>query len=171
MSFVAPHIDYAGLSPVIALTAGICVVLLAGVIGRGSGRWISTTLTAVAIATTAGLLIWQLGEPDRDLVEGALRIDGLSIVATLICLAAAAMALPAFLRDPAPEEGGFAETHALLLGSLLGMTMLAQSINLISFFVALELLSIPLYALCGTNPRRRESLESGLKYLLSLIHI
>ena len=30
-AFHAPHIDYAGLSPVIALTAGICVVLLAGV--------------------------------------------------------------------------------------------------------------------------------------------
>ena len=32
MSFEAPHIDYAGLSPVIALTAGLCVVLLAGLI-------------------------------------------------------------------------------------------------------------------------------------------
>ena len=28
MTFTAPHIDYAGLSPVIALTAGICAVLL-----------------------------------------------------------------------------------------------------------------------------------------------
>ena len=31
MSFHAPDIDYAGLSPVIALTAGLCVVLLAAV--------------------------------------------------------------------------------------------------------------------------------------------
>jgi len=35
MTFSAPHIDYAGLSPVIALSAGIVVVLLAGVL---SGR-------------------------------------------------------------------------------------------------------------------------------------
>jgi NADH-quinone oxidoreductase subunit N len=166
MSFQTPDIDYGGLSPVIALTAGICIVLLAGVIGRGSGRWISTALTAAVIATTAGLLIWQLGESDRDLVEGALRIDGLSIVASLICLAAAAMALPAMLRDPAPAEAGFAETHTLLLGSLLGMTMLAQSENLIVLFVALELLSIPLYILCGSHRSRPGSLESGLKYLI-----
>ena len=31
MSFNAPHIDYAGLSPVIALTVGLCVVLLSAV--------------------------------------------------------------------------------------------------------------------------------------------
>ncbi len=32
MSFEAPHIDYAGLSPVIALTAGVCFVLLSAVL-------------------------------------------------------------------------------------------------------------------------------------------
>ena len=33
-------------------------------------------------------------------------------------------------------------------------------------FVALELLSIPLYVLCGSSLRRERSLESGLKYLI-----
>ena len=166
MNFQAPDVDYAGISPVIALTAGIVVVLLAGVTGRGSGRWISTMLTATVIGATAGLLIWQLGEPDRDLVAGALRIDGLSVVASLICLAAAAMALPLMLRDPGASEAGFPEVHALLLGSLLGMTLLAEAQNLIAFFVALELLSIPLYILCGSHRSRPGSLESGLKYLI-----
>ena len=35
MTFNAPHIDYSGLSPVIALTAGIVVVLLVGCAGPG----------------------------------------------------------------------------------------------------------------------------------------
>jgi NADH-quinone oxidoreductase subunit N len=43
---------------------------------------------------------------------------------------------------------------------------LAQAQNLVSFFVALETLSIPLYILCATNLRREHSLESGLKYLI-----
>ena len=38
MSFTAPEVDYAGLSPVIALTAGICVVLLAGLVGERRQR-------------------------------------------------------------------------------------------------------------------------------------
>ena len=46
------------------------------------------------------------------------------------------------------------------------MVLLAQAQNLISFFVAIEILSIPLYVLCATNLRRAESLESGLKYLI-----
>ena len=35
MNYHAPHIDYAALSPVIALTVGLCVVLLSAVVGRG----------------------------------------------------------------------------------------------------------------------------------------
>ena len=46
------------------------------------------------------------------------------------------------------------------------MTLLAQAQNLVSFFVAIETLSIPLYILCATNLRRESSLESGLKYLI-----
>jgi NADH-quinone oxidoreductase subunit N len=49
---------------------------------------------------------------------------------------------------------------------VLGMVLLAQAQNLISFFVAIETLSIPLYILCATNMRREKSLESGLKYLI-----
>ena len=46
------------------------------------------------------------------------------------------------------------------------MVLLAQAQNLVSFFVALELLSIPLYVMCGSAIRREASLESGLKYLI-----
>src|SRR5436305_4239681 len=46
------------------------------------------------------------------------------------------------------------------------MTLLAQAQNLISVFVALELLSIPLYVMCGSALRRERSLEAGLKYLI-----
>ncbi|TFG73270.1 MAG: NADH-quinone oxidoreductase subunit N [Solirubrobacterales bacterium] len=166
MNFDAPSIDYAGLSPVIALTAGVCVVLIAGLVSDRGNRWLSTALTLTTLGAAAGLMIWQLSEPAQDLVAGALRIDGLAITAGLICIAAAAMAVPLMLRDPGAEEAGFGETHALLLGSVLGMVLLSQAQNLISFFVALELLSIPLYVLCGSHRSRATSLESGLKYLI-----
>ena len=53
-----------------------------------------------------------------------------------------------------------------MLSSVLGMVLLAQAQNLVSFFVAIELLSVPLYVLCGSALQRRDSLESGLKYLI-----
>ena len=46
------------------------------------------------------------------------------------------------------------------------MVLLAEAENLVTFFVAIETLSIPLYILCATNLRREGSLESGLKYLI-----
>jgi NADH-quinone oxidoreductase subunit N len=163
MNFNEPHIDYAGISPVIALTAGVCVVLLAGVF-RPLKRAVPM-LTMVALAATAGLLIWRWNE-SADLVSGALRLDDLAISISLIVVLMAASTVLLSVREPATEQAGSGEYHALLLGSVLGMVLLAQAQNLVSFFVGLETLSIPLYILCATDLRRERSLESGLKYLI-----
>jgi NADH-quinone oxidoreductase subunit N len=163
MSFQAPHIDYAGISPVIALTVGVCVLLLVAVIKPLQRT--ATGVTLVALAATAGLLIWQWNDPS-DLVAGALRLDDLAISIALIAVFSAAFAALLSIRESAAEHAGSGEYHALLLGSVLGMTLLAQAQNLVTFFVALETLSIPLYILCATNLRHERSLESGLKYLI-----
>jgi len=162
--FNAPEIDYAGLAPIIALTAGLCVVLLVGVIPRVN-RFLVTGLTLITLAAAAGLAIWQWGER-TNLVAGALRLDELGLAATLIAIAAAAVASILTIREPSAEDAGIGAFQALLLGSVLGMTILAQAQNLVSFFVGLELLSIPLYVMCGSALRREVSLESGLKYLI-----
>jgi NADH-quinone oxidoreductase subunit N len=161
-----PDVDYAALSPLIALAGGLAIVLLAGLVSPRGNRWLSSLLTLVTLAAAAGLLIWRLGEPDTDLISAALRVDGLSITIGLMAVSAAAFTVLLQLRDPGAEEAGHAESHVLLLGSLLGMVMLAEAQNLIAFFVALELLSIPLYVLCGSHRSRVGSLESGLKYLI-----
>ena len=163
MNFDAPHIDYAAFSPVLALTAGLCVVLLTAVFKPL--RRTAPALTLVTLAATAGLLIWQWNDP-TPLVSGALRLDDLAISISLIAILTASFATLFSLREPAVEQAGSGEYHALLLGSVLGMVLLAQAQNLITFFVALETLSIPLYILCATNMRREKSLESGLKYLI-----
>ncbi len=163
MTFDAPHVDYAGLSPVIALTGAICIVLMTAVFRPL--RRTAPALTLLALATTAGLLIWQWNDP-QDLVSGALRIDDLAISISLVVLTMAAACVCLSIREPAAEQVGSGEYHALLLGSVLGMVLLAQAQNLVSFFVAIETLSIPLYILCAGNLRREKSLESGLKYLI-----
>ena len=52
-----PGIDYAGISPLIALTAGLCVVLLSGVFTEN--RWAPTLLSLATLGAAAGLCIWQ----------------------------------------------------------------------------------------------------------------
>ncbi len=65
-------------------------------------------------------------------------------------------------------EGDYAEGeyYFLLLSSVLGMTVMASSRDLISIFVALELLSIPAYLLAGWRKRDLHGNEAGAKYYL-----
>ena len=163
MNFNAPEMDYAALSPVLALTVGLCVVLMTAVFKPVQRT--AAGLTLITLAATAGLLIWQWGEA-TDLVAGALRLDDLAISISLIAILTAAFAVLFSIREPATEQIGSGEYHALLLGSVLGMVLLAQAQNLVTFFVAIETLSIPLYVLCAANLWREKSLESGLKYLI-----
>jgi len=58
------------------------------------------------------------------------------------------------------------EYYALLLFSISGMMLMAYASDLIIVFLALELLSIPLYVLAGFARPRSESEESSLKYFL-----
>jgi len=163
MNFHAPHIDYAALSPVLALTVGLCVVLLTAVFKPL--RRTAPLLTLVTLGATAGLLIWQWNDP-TELIAGAMRLDDLAIAISLIAVLTAAFAVLLSIGEPAAENAGRGEYHALLLGSVLGMVLLTQATNLVTLFVAIETLSIPLYILCAANRRREHSLESGLKYLI-----
>lgn len=164
MNFSTPVIDYAGLSPVIALSATLCLVLVASILPK-VGRFAVAGITLLGFGATAAATVWQWGER-ANLVSNALRLDELSCMAILIVLVVAAATVLLSLREPAAYSAEHGAFYALLVGSVLGMTILAESINLISFFVGLELLSIPLYVLCGSAVKRESSLESGLKYLI-----
>ena len=166
LALSGPPIDFAGLSPLIALVGGACVVLMVGLFpGRGVRRWGVPALTLVTIATFAGLTIWQWGE-GKSIISGALRVDDLALALNLIFATAAGAAVLLSWRAVAPREAAHGEYFALLLTSAAGMWVLVAAQNLVTLFLGLELLSIPLYVLCATELRRETSLESGLKYLI-----
>jgi NADH-quinone oxidoreductase subunit N len=161
----APDINYAALSPLLALTGGACVTLMLGLLRGATGRTLAAAAALVTLAVTAALCIWQLGE-NESIVEGALRTDDLAMLLDLLFCAAGAVTVLLSLRDPParPEREG--DYYALLLSSVLGMAVLAGAQNLITLFLGIELLSIPLYVMCAGQLRARSSLEAGLKYLV-----
>ena len=65
------------------------------------------------------------------------------------------------------EEGGYyqGEFYVLLLASVLGMVMMASSRDLVSVFVALELLSIPAYMMAAWR-KRDPQVERGGRQVL-----
>jgi len=161
-----PHVDFAGLSPLLALLGGAVVVLLVGLIGSSWVRaQVVPALSLLALAAGVGLTIWQWNA-QKSIVSGALRIDDLSLVLNLLLMAGGACAVLLAWRSVAASEAAHGEFHALLLTSVAGMSLLAAAQNMVILFVGLELLSIPLYVLCASEMRREHSLESGLKYLI-----
>ncbi|HEY4450597.1 MAG TPA: NADH-quinone oxidoreductase subunit N [Solirubrobacteraceae bacterium] len=161
-----PHVDFAGLSPLIALLGGAVLVLLVGLLGS---RWVRSqavpALSLGALGAALGMTIWQWGT-GRSILSGALRIDDLALALNLILILGGACAVLLAWRSLAAREAAHGEFHALLLTSIAGMSLLAAAQNTVALFVGLELLSIPLYVLCATELRREHSLESGLKYLI-----
>jgi NADH-quinone oxidoreductase subunit N len=161
-----PHIDWAGLSPLVALLGAATLVLLIGLLRPRAVREVLVPLLALAgFLAAIGLGIWQYGE-QKDLVAGALRLDDLTIVLSFVFSAGGAAAMLLSWRAVAPREAAHGEYFALMLTSAAGMWVLVAAQNLVTLFLGLELLSIPLYVLCATEMRRATSLESGLKYLV-----
>jgi NADH-quinone oxidoreductase subunit N len=162
----APHIDWAAMSPIVALTTGGCIVLLVGLLRAPFvRRQLVPLLTLVTLGVTVGLSVWQW-DANTIVVDGALAVDNLSLALNVMFCAGAAAAVLMSWRSTASLEAGEGEYHALLLMSVLGMLVLVAAFNLVVLFIGFELLSIPLYVLCATHIRREHSLESGLKYLI-----
>jgi len=164
----APEIDYQGFAPVFATAGGAVVVLIASLFpGRFVQRALVPLLAAAAlvVAIVFSIVNWEPGAV-RPIISGALSIDTLALFMSLLFYVAGLAAIALSLRWESVQEAGAGEYFALMLGSIVGMTLLAGAENLVTLFVGLELLSIPLYVLCASSVRDRRSLESGLKYLV-----
>jgi NADH-quinone oxidoreductase subunit N len=161
-----PHVDFAALSPLIALLGGAMIVLIAGLLrSRTVREHVVPALTLVALGAAAGLTIWQWNV-EKSIAAGALKIDSLSLTLNLILVAGGACTVLLAWRSLASREAGHSEFHALLLTSIGGMSLLSAAQNTVAVFLGIELLSIPLYVMCATELKKEHSLESGLKYLI-----
>jgi NADH-quinone oxidoreductase subunit N len=162
----APYIAWAAISPIVALAAGAVIVLMVGLLrSRFSRTVLVPSLTIVSLGTAIGLSVWQW-DTNKGVISGALKIDALTLVLTIIFCVGAIAAVLLATGSAAAEDAGHGEFHALLLSSVMGMVVLAGATDLIALFIGFELLSIPLYVLCASELRRATSLESGLKYLI-----
>ena len=99
-------------------------------------------------------------------MEGSVALDGIALFTRITVYTTLLVTLPlghAYLRD---REVHRPEFEPLLLLSTAGMALLGMANDLITLFVALEILSISLYVLSGLARRDRRSQESALKYFL-----
>ncbi|MEA2197912.1 MAG: NADH-quinone oxidoreductase subunit [Solirubrobacteraceae bacterium] len=161
-----PAIDWSALSPIVVLTLGALLVLLVGLLASPIARErIVPALSAITLLVAIAFEVSRFHH-QTTIISGALRVDDLALILDLVFAIAGLATVALSAREPAASKAGHGEYHSLMLFSILGMAVLVSAQNLITLFIAFELLSIPLYILCAADVRRSASLESGLKYLV-----
>lgn len=161
------------ISPLIITTVIGLVALLASAFGKpGTSRqWLGYVMTfGFGVAILAGL--WLYGQDSSALAfqhpsfQYSLVADhfglGLSLV---IMLGAALVCLSAVDYLPA-QRSDHGEFYALIAFASLGMMAMVMANDLLTLFVALELMSLAVYTLAGFKRSSKFSTESAIKYFV-----
>jgi len=165
--FDAPHIDYHAFAPEIVLVGTLVVVLLLDLVAEERGRWATSSVAGIGLlAALVPVVTLAVDGTDRVLFGGAYVVDDFALVLKALFLLAGYVTI--LISTDYIAEGDYyeGEYYFMLLSSLLGMTVMASSRDLISIFIALELLSIPAYLLAGWRKRDLRGNEASLKYYL-----
>jgi len=165
--FVAPHIDYHAFGPELALVGALVAVLVVDLIKpEGNNPFLSSLAGLGILGALIPVITLATDGADRFLFDGAYVVDNFSLVLKALFLVSGYVVV--LMSTNYIAEGDYAEGeyYFLLLSSLLGMTLMASARDLITVFIALELLSIPAYMLAGWRKRDLIGNEAGVKYYL-----
>lgn len=166
--WVAPVIDWHALAPEIVLVIGINIVLLVDLGLAESKKWAMATITGFVVlgALIPVVTLAVVGGDTRSMFDGRYVVDEYALILKALFLLVAYIVV--LMSQNELEEGGYyqGEFYVLMLASVLGMVMMASSRDLVSIFVALELLSIPAYMMAAWRKRDEKSNEAGMKYYL-----
>ena len=186
MEFTAPVLNYTLLSPILILLAGALIGVLVEAFASKALRPLMQLSVTVGTLLLSLAQLWRIrNETSTTAAMGSVVIDGPAILlqASILIIAiisvfviadtdnftALAAALPGSEEERHAVQTGnqVTEVYPLTLFAISGMMLFPVSTDLITLFVALEMLSLPLYLMAGLSRRRRlASQEAALKYFL-----
>ena len=186
MGFTSPVLNYTLLSPILILLAGALIGVLVEAFVSKALRSITQLTLTIGTLVLSLAQVWKIRNAQSTTAAmGSVVIDGPAILlqATMLIIAiisvfviadtdhftALAAALPGSDEERHAVQTGnqVTEVYPLTLFAISGMMLFPVSSDLITLFVALEMLSLPLYLMAGLSRRRRlASQEAALKYFL-----
>ncbi|QNF33419.1 NADH-quinone oxidoreductase subunit N [Adhaeribacter swui] len=98
--------------------------------------------------------------------EQMLTVDNFAVAFTAVVVLTTILVVPFAKRYADEQNESLAEFFSILLFSLVGAIMMVAYENLIMLFVGIEILSISMYVLAGSDKKNLKSNEAGLKYFL-----
>jgi NADH-quinone oxidoreductase subunit N len=186
MTFTAPVLSYTLLSPMLVLLGGALIGVLVEAFVSKAFRPIVQLILTLGTLFISLIQVWSIrGDQSLTAAMGSIVFDGAAALlqASILIIAIISVfliadtqqfaALPAALpgsdeeRQAVQSGNQITEVYPLTLFAVSGMLMFPVANDLITLFVALEMLSLPLYLMAGLSRRRRlASQESALKYFL-----
>jgi NADH-quinone oxidoreductase subunit N len=157
--------DVYAILPLVVLVGWSLLLLLADLWIPAAHKGWTAVLAALGLGVSLVLTLFQIGI-SQSALSGMAVVDGFSTFMNVIFLASGLVAIPLaydYLKRMNIERGEF---YSLLLFSVIGMMLMGYAYDLIMVFLAIELLSIPLYVLAGFARPRVDSEEASLKYFL-----
>ncbi len=158
--------DFLTILPPAIVAAAAVILLTVDLFIPQNRKGITALLAAFILAAALGVNLAMMGRDLPAAFNGMAVLDGFAIFANTIILVSGLGGIALaynYLRRMNLERG---EYYPLMLFSTAGMLLLNQAYDLIIVFLAIELLSIPLYVLAGLARPRPDSEESALKYFL-----
>ncbi|WP_329136936.1 NADH-quinone oxidoreductase subunit N [Streptomyces sp. NBC_00670] len=170
-------VDWLALAPTV-LTAAVGLVVLVADLFLTESRKPLLGWVSVAGLAAAGLLLLPLLDGDRATFcrEGSTRacsytVDTFTLVIQFLVLGGALLAALLSVTALKDSDRGLPEGEYwfLLLSSAAGAALLPASRDLATLVVALEVASLPAFALVGLRHGDRKSSEAALKFFLSSV--
>src|SRR6266446_5424264 len=167
------------IAPELILTVVACLALVMEVILPYKfskwTAWFSLVGIALALISLAAQFVGMGGSFNLAALQSVtpvdgfynmVRIDGFALVFKAIFLIAAALTVAISARYLDIEREQHGEYYALILFATVGMMFLGSGSDLISLYIALELMTVTFYVLVAFTKRQKRSNEAGMKYFL-----
>ena len=165
--FARPAVDWHALAPDLVVVGVLCLVLVADLFLPDDRKAVLPSLAGLGLlGALVPVLSLAVDGADRTMFGGAYAVDNFALVLKALFLVAGYIVVLQSTNYIAEGDYAEGEYYFLLLASILGMTIMASARDLITIFVALELLSIPAYLLAGWRKRDPKGNEAGVKYYL-----
>ena len=164
-SVTQPSVDWHALAPELVMAGTACLVLVADLFLPRNAKWIAMPLSAAGIIGTLAAVV-SLINTETTTLAGTFEVDAFSLLFKgLFCVLGLIILAISFhyFRAGSYYQG---EYYFLLLCSLFGGLVIASARDLISLFIALELISIPGIVMVALRKGDARANEGALKFFL-----
>lgn len=151
--------------PLTFLFGWACLLLIVDLFIPKDRKGITAILAAVGLLISGAITLMRGGSTVSSF-NGMVMVDGFSSFLNIVLVITGFLGITVAYDYLKRMEIERSEYYTLLLFSITGMMLMVSAADLIVIFLALELLSIPLYVLAGFAVPKPNSEEAALKYFL-----